>query len=101
VFTYPCGDGKMLVCGESVVDSPTQTVTRIADSVYLGFVWCVMARPHHVIIAWYLANVVFRGSVEFEVVVLLRVAEVLPGSHGCLGCRRCLVSLISVCLFVE
>jgi hypothetical protein len=40
-----------------------------------------MARPHHVIVERYLAHVVFRGSVEFEVVVLLRVAEVLPGGH--------------------
>ena len=101
MFTNPCGDGKMLVCGESVVDRPTQSVTHIANGVYLGFVWCVMARPHQFIVTRCLAHVVFCGSVEFEVVVLLRVAEVLPGSHGCLGCRKCLVSLISVCLFVE
>jgi len=81
VFTNPCGDGNTLVCGEMVVDRPTQSVTHIANSVYLGFVWRVMERPHHVIIERYLAHVVFRGSVEFEVVVLLRVAEVLPGGH--------------------
>ena len=81
VFTNPCGDGDMLVCSESVVDRPTQSVTHIANCVYLGFFGCVIAWPHHVIVERYLANVVFRGSVEFEVVVLLRVAEVLPGGH--------------------
>ena len=103
VFTNPWGDGNTLVCGEMVVDRPTQSVTHIANGVYLGFVWCVMARPHQFIVTRCLAHVVFCESVEFEVVVLLRVAEVLPGSHGCLGCRRCLVSNISliVWLFVE
>ena len=79
VFSNPRGDGKVLVCGESVVDRPTQSVTHITDSVYLGFAWCVMV--HQFIVTRYLEHVVFRGSVEFEVVVLLRVAEVLPGGH--------------------
>ena len=81
VFTNPCWDSEAFVRGEWVVDRPTQSATHITDSVYLGFVWRVMAWPHHVIVARYLAYVVFRGSVEFEVVVLLRVAEVLPGGH--------------------
>ena len=85
VFANPSGDGKVLVCGESVVDRPTQSVTRIADSVYLGFARCVMV--HQFIVARCLAHVVFCGSVEFEVVVLLRVGEVLPGGHFAWGRR--------------
>jgi len=71
----------VLVRGEAVVDCPYQPVTSITDRIDLCFVWCVVVMPHQVIFLWYLAHIVFYGSVEGGVEVLLLVAEVLPGGH--------------------
>ena len=92
----PSCDSKVLVRVQSVVNRPDQSVACFTDSIDLRL--CRSVVVHQVVVLRKLPNVVFYRGVEFHVVVLLLVGEVLPGGHTRLSVS---VSLIALCLFVD
>ena len=81
---------------QSVVNRPDQSVACFTDSIDLPL--CRSVVVHQVVVLRKLSDVVFYRGVEFHVVVLLLVGEVLPGAHTHLTFS---VSLIALCLFVD
>lgn len=92
----PSCDSKVLERVQSVVNRPDQSVACFTDSIDLPL--CRSVVVHQVVVLRKLPDVVFYRGVEFHVVVLLLVGEVLPGGHTRSSVS---VSLIALCLFVD